>query len=150
MVIFSFDSHNEIHKEVFISSIYSCCPFNSLRVTLYKLIGYKIGRGNFIGMRCYLDDMCYNLIEIGSNVTISYGVYFACHGRKQRHNKIIIKDGAYVGMRSNIIARQDKGTIIGENAIVVACSLVKKSVPAGATVVGIPAKEININKNDKK
>lgn len=26
-------------------------------------------------MRCYLDDMCYDKIEIGNNVTISYGVF---------------------------------------------------------------------------
>ena len=48
--------------------------------------------GTFIGMHCYLDDLCYDKIEIGKNVTISYGVYFACHGRKQGHNKIIIED----------------------------------------------------------
>ena len=62
-------------------------PFNGVRVFLYKIIGYKIGKGCFIGMHCYLDDMCYDLMEIGNNVTISYGVYFACHGRKQGHNK---------------------------------------------------------------
>lgn len=79
-------------------------PFTNLRVACYRLCGYKIGRGTFIGMRCYLDDLCYDKIEIGRNVTISYGCYFACHGRKQGHNKIIIRDGAYIGMHSNIIA----------------------------------------------
>lgn len=91
-------------------------------------------------MRCYLDDMCYDLIEIGNDVTISYGVYFACHGRKQGHNKIVIKDGAYIGMKASIIARKEEGTIIGENAVIGACSLVNKSVPDNATVVGVPAK----------
>ena len=117
-------------------------PFNELRVILYKLIGYKIGKGTFIGMRCYLDDMCFDLIRIGNNVTISYGVFFACHGRKQGHNPIVIEDGAYIGMRSCIIARKDGGIIIGKDAVVGACSLVNKSVPACAIVVGIPAKEL--------
>lgn len=27
-----------------------------------------------VGMHCYLDDLCYNKIEIDKNVTISYGV----------------------------------------------------------------------------
>lgn len=84
--------------------------------------------------------MCYDLLEIGNDVTISYGVYFACHGRKQGHNKIVIKDGAYIGMKASIIARKEEGTIIGENAVIGACSLVNKSVPDNATVVGVPAK----------
>lgn len=113
-------------------------PFNGMRVMCYRLAGYKIGKGTFIGMRCYLDDMCYDQIEIGSKVTISYGVYFACHGRKQGHNKIVIKDGAYIGMRASIIATQE--IEIGEKAFVGAMTLVNKSVPAGVTVVGVPCR----------
>lgn len=116
-------------------------PFNGIRVILYKLIGYKIGRGVFIGMHCYLDDMCYDLMEIGDNVIISYGVYFACHGLKQGHNKIVIKDHAYIGMRANVIARTD--IEIGENAVIGACTLVNRSVPAEKTAVGIPCKIID-------
>lgn len=111
-------------------------PFSNLRVCLYRMIGYKIGNNVFIGMRCYLDDMCFDLMKIGNNVTISYGVYFACHGRKQSHNTIEIKDGAYIGMRANVIARTN--ITIGENSVVGAATLVNKSVPAGKTVVGIP------------
>lgn len=122
-------------------------PFSNLRVQCYRWCGYKIGKGTFIGMRCYLDDMCYDLIEIGSNVIISYGVFFACHGRGQGHNPIIIKDGAYIGMNSSIIARPKEGIVIGEKAIVGACSLVNKSIPDNATVVGIPAKIISDSKN---
>ena len=92
-------------------------------------------------MRCYLDDLCYDKIEIGRNVTISYGVYFACHGRKQGHNKIVIKDGAYVGMRTSIIAPHD--IEIGEKAIVGACALVNRSVAPGDTVAGVPAKPLH-------
>jgi serine O-acetyltransferase len=89
-------------------------------------------------MHCYLDDVCYDLMEIGNNVTISYGVYFASHGRNQGHNRIVIKDGAYIGMKASIIARNDLE--IGENAIVGAMSLVNKSIPDGKTAVGVPCK----------
>ena len=126
---------------VFIPTI----PFNSLRVGFYRLCGYKIGKGTFIGMRCYLDDLCYDKIMIGRNVTISYGVFFACHGRKQGHNRIEIKDGAYIGMRCSIIASQD--VIVGEKAIVGAHSLVNCSVEPGAIVGGVPAKPLH-NKDD--
>ena len=81
------------------------CPFNNVRILLYRLCGFKIGKHTFIGMKCYLDDMCYDLLSIGSNVTISYGVYFACHGKKQGHLPITIEDGAYIGMRASIISR---------------------------------------------
>ena len=118
-------------------------PFNGFRVTCYRLIGYKIAKGAFIGMRCYLDDLCYDKIEIGKNVTISYGVYFACHGHRQEHNRIIIKDGAYIGMGASIIAKTD--VVIGENVMVGACSLVNKSLPDNCTAVGVPCRILNNN-----
>lgn len=81
------------------------CPFNCVRVALYKLCGFKIGKHVFIGMKCYLDDMCYNLLTIGNNVTISYGVFFACHGKNQEHLPITVDEGAYIGMRASIISK---------------------------------------------
>lgn len=114
------------------------CVLTPVRIGLYRLCGFKIGKGCFIGMKCYLDDLCVDKIEIGDNVTISYGVYFACHGRNQGHNKIVIKDGAYIGMRANITARHD--IEIGEKAIIGASTLVNKSVPPGATCVGVPGR----------
>lgn len=116
-------------------------PFNNMRVSCYRLIGYKIGKSTFIGMRCYLDDLAYDKIEIGSHVTISYGVYFACHGKNQARHRIVIEDGVYIGMRSSIIA--PKGDVIIEkNSIIGAQSLINKSIPAGITAVGCPCKVI--------
>lgn len=84
------------------------CPFNCLRVLLYRLCGFKIGKHTFIGMKCYLDDMCYDLLKIGNHVTISYGVYFACHGKGQEHLPIVVDDGVYIGMRANVISKNAK------------------------------------------
>lgn len=114
------------------------CTITFIRVNLYRLCGFKIGKGSFIGMKCYLDDLCVDKMCIGENCTVSYGVYFACHGRHQGYNKIEIKDGAYVGMRVSIIAPKD--IEIGENSIIGAMSLVNKSVPAGCTAVGVPCR----------
>lgn len=91
------------------------CPFNCIRIFLYRLCGFKIGKGTFIGMRCYLDDMCYDLLTIGNNVTISYGVFFACHGKNQEHLPIVIEDDVYVGMRSNIISYNTNNKMGGGN-----------------------------------
>jgi serine O-acetyltransferase len=89
-------------------------------------------------MKCYIDDLCIDKIEIGDNVTVSYGVYFACHGINQPHNRIVIKDGAYIGMRASIIAPQD--IEIGEHAIIGAQTLVNIPVPAYAKAVGVPCR----------
>lgn len=81
------------------------CPFNNIRILIYRLCGFKIGKHTFIGMKCYLDDMCYDLLKIGNNVTVSYGVYFACHGKGQSHLPIVIDDGVYIGMRASVISK---------------------------------------------
>ncbi|MBQ6052018.1 MAG: acyltransferase [Clostridia bacterium] len=122
------------------------CVFNSIRILLYRLCGFKIGRHVFIGMRCYLDDMCYDLLTIGDDVIISYGVYFACHGRNQGHYPIMVKNRAYIGMRANVISKNvdgsERGVCIGEDAVIGACALVNRDIPDGATAVGIPCRII--------
>ncbi len=124
------------------------CVFNNLRILLYRMCGFKIGKHVFIGMRCYLDDMCYDLLTIGDNVIISYGVYFACHGRNQGHYPITVEDGAYVGMRASIISKNTsggeitEGVTIGKHAVVGACTLVNQNVPENAIAVGVPCKII--------
>lgn len=123
------------------------CVFNNIRVFLYRLCGFKIGKHVFIGMRCYLDDMCYDLLSIGDNVIISYGVFFACHGRNQGHYSITVEDGAYVGMHANVISKNiyggtSQGVIIGKNAVVGACTLVNRNVPDRTTAIGIPCRII--------
>lgn len=116
------------------------CVLTPVRLWLYRICGFKIGKNCFIGMKCYFDDLCVDKIVIADDVTISYGVYFACHGRKQGHNSIAIKNGAYIGMRACICARHD--IVIGENSVVGAMALVNKSVEDGMTVVGVPARPI--------
>lgn len=117
------------------------CVLLPVRIALYRLCGFKIGKNVFIGMKCYLDDLCVDKCIIEDDVTISYGVYVTQHGPGQAHNHLVFRKGAYVGMRANITARHDLE--IGENAIVGASTLVNKSVPAGATCVGIPGKLLN-------
>ena len=117
------------------------CLLTPLRMWLYRLCGFKIGKGTFIGMKCYLDDLCSKKIEIGENCIISYGVYFSCHSPYQSHNRLMIKDGVYIGMRASIIAPRD--IEIGDNACIGAMTLVNKSIPAGSTAVGVPCKIID-------
>lgn len=116
------------------------CLINPVRVLLYRLCGFKIGKNVFIGMKCYFDDLDPKNLIIEDNVGISYGVYFSCHGKKQGHNKIVLKNDAHIGFRATILARTD--IEIGERAMVGAMSFVNKSVPADKTVAGVPARII--------
>jgi len=117
-------------------------PFLRLRVMFYRLIGFKIGKNSDIGMKCYLDEIDPSKLIIKDNVTISCNCYFTCHGKGQSHTKIVIHDGAYIGMRVNILSGKH-GIEIGKNVIVGAGSLVNKSIHDNSTVVGVPAKVIN-------
>ena len=128
-------------------SVIPYIPFTNLRVSCYRMIGYKIGKDTFIGMRCYLDDLCYDKIEIGNGCIISYGVFFACHGRRQEKHKIVIKDGAYIGMRSSVIAPKGD-VIIGEKSTIGAHTLVNISIPDRKTAVGVPCRILE-DKRDK-
>ena len=116
------------------------CVLTPVRIALYRLCGFKIGKNVFIGMKCYFDDVCPENMIIEDEVGISYGVYFSCHGRKQGHHKIILRKDCHIGMRATILARQD--IEIGEKAMVGSMSFVNKSVPAYTTVAGVPAKII--------
>lgn len=127
-------------KKFVINVIAPNCVFPKLRRKMYQWSGFKIGKKGTIGMKCYFDDTCIEQMEIGDHVVISYGVYFSCHGKGQNHNKIIIRDRAYIGMRATILARND--IEIGEDSTIGAMTFVNKSVPAGATVVGVPFKII--------
>jgi len=117
-------------------------PFTNLRVGMYRILGFKIGKNVFIGMKCYMDDMDPSKTVIKDNVTISYGTYFACHGKNQGHTTIHIKKGAYIGMRCNILSGKE-GIVIGEGSIVGAGSLVNSSIPDHAKVVGVPIRVLD-------
>ena len=114
-------------------------PFTNLRVAMYRWIGFNIGKNVFIGMKCYLDDVAVEKLTIEENVTISYGCYFACHGKNQGHMPIRIEKGAYIGMRCNLLAGKE-GIVVGENSIIGAGSLVNKTIPPNMTAMGIPVK----------
>jgi len=118
-------------------------PFNTLRILLYRLIGFRIGKNTFIGMRCYMDDMDPYLTIIGNNVTISYCCIFTIHGKGQKHTLLIIEDNAYIGTRSLLISGKN-GITIGRNAIIGGGSIVISSIPPNAVAVGNPARVIKV------
>ena len=115
-----------------------------MRIALYRLVGFKIGRNVFIGMRCYLDDVDPAMTIIDDNVTISYGCYFTCHGRRQGHTPIHILNDAYLGMQTSVVAGK-MGVTIGRNCLIGACALVLHSIPDDCVAVGVPARVVKQN-----
>jgi|SRR5690625_224560 len=78
--------------------------------------------------------------EIGQAVNIGSGTITVNYDGVNKH-KTIIKDGAFIGCNSNLIAP----VTIGENAIVAAGSTINKEVPDRALSI---ARSKQVNKND--
>lgn len=99
------------------------CPF----VTLTSNI--SIGKHFHANLYSYVEHDC----RIGDYVTFAPGV--KCNGN------IVIEDHAYIGAGS-IIKQGKPGEplVIGKGAVVGMGAVVTKSVPAGVTIVGNPAK----------
>lgn len=78
-------------------------------------------------------------VWIGPNVVITNARYPVSKDVKSKLKGPHIQTGAIIGANVTLLP----GIEIGENAIVGAGSVVTKNVPAGAIVVGNPAKKIN-------
>ncbi len=122
------------------------------------LSGASLGRDCNICSHCFIE----NNVVVGDRVTVKCGVQLwdgvtleddVCIGpnvtfTNDRHPKsrntdyllepIKVSKGASVGANATILP----GVTIGEGAMVGAGAVVTKDVPAGATVVGNPAREI--------
>jgi acetyltransferase-like isoleucine patch superfamily enzyme len=119
---------------------------------IHRLRGVKVGKGSKISRSVMIDDSCPYMVEIGKKVWITAGVQILCHQRDlSTHakgkavmdnelilNKVVIKDGAHIGIGAIIMP----GVTIGEGAVVGAGAVVVKDVPAYSVVTGIPAKVI--------
>jgi acetyltransferase-like isoleucine patch superfamily enzyme len=123
-----------------------------LRPRILKWIGCKVGKNVFVGSRVCVDSGHANLIEIEDRVHISARSILLCHQRdldtycvgddyaklEYKLGKIILKEGCLIGTNSMIMP----GVSIGEGAIIGACSLVTKDVPAWTVAMGQPAKVV--------
>ncbi|MAF84923.1 MAG: serine O-acetyltransferase [Dehalococcoidales bacterium] len=104
--------------------------------------GAKIGEGFFIdhGMGVVIGETA----EIGNNVTLYQGVTLggASHQRAKRHPTL--GNNVVVGVGAQLIG----AITIGENTKVGSGSVVVDSVPANATVVGVPGRIVAIRRPD--
>lgn len=115
------------------------------RKFLFRLGGLNVGKGGFIGMHGWFDDMCPHRVTIEDNVTMSFRVVLVAHGPKRDSSNmnILIKKNAYIGCNVTILP----GVTIGEGAGVGAGSVVTKDVPPGALVAGNPARILRMKED---
>lgn len=98
--------------------------------------GAKIGKGLFIdhGMGVVIGETA----EVGDNVTLYHGVTLGGTGKDTGKRHPTVEDNVLIGTGAKVLGpiTIGRGAKIGANAVVV------KNVPAKATAVGSPAKNI--------
>jgi acetyltransferase-like isoleucine patch superfamily enzyme len=112
------------------------------------MLGYGTGKNVFVVMKCCMDDLEPSKTIIDDNAVVSYGTYFANHGRWHGMTTIHIKPNAYIGMRCNILSGKT-GITIGENSVIGAGSRVNRSVQDNTIAVGCPVRVIGTIENDR-
>lgn len=109
--------------------------------------GGIVGEHVFIGKGVLIDYDFAFLLEIGRGAVISARTIIELHDSSlpnvlghgpNRIGPVVIAERAYIGVNSVILP----GTHVGAGAIVGACSLVNRDIPAGEVWAGTPATRI--------
>ena len=115
----------------------------SLRVRNWALrrLGATVGDGVSWGLEATPDVFWPELLTLGDDVVVGYDSVLLCHEFLQdeyRTGEVTVGDRAMIGAKAVVLP----GVRIGADAQVAANSLVTRDVPPGATVAGVPAREM--------
>ncbi len=116
-------------------------PSLSVKNFLYRLTGMKVGKDVAVGLGAVFDIFFPELIEIGDNCIIGYGVTVLAHEfliKEWKTGRVKIGRNVLIGANTTVLA----GVSIGDNSTVSACSLVNDSIPADSFYAGVPAKKV--------
>ncbi|HUO58184.1 MAG TPA: bifunctional UDP-N-acetylglucosamine diphosphorylase/glucosamine-1-phosphate N-acetyltransferase GlmU [bacterium] len=102
-----------------------------------ELKNAKIASGSKVGHFSYVGDA-----KLGRDVNVGAGCVFANFDGKNKH-ECQVGDKAFLGSNSTLVAPVK----IGAKAVVAAGAVVTKDVPAGVTVVGVPARPMKRKNN---
>ena len=125
-------------------------PLSKLRVELFRISGYSIGKDVFIGEDLIISDNLHDKnVFIGDRASIAPRVTLVTSSgpnlsiiepyvKVVNGGKIRIENDAWIGAGVIILPN----VTIGEGAVVGAGAVVIKDVPPYTVVAGVPAKEI--------
>jgi serine acetyltransferase len=108
----------------------------TLRPSLHRLRGVKIGRGVFIGDDVYLDNEYPDAIEIHDHVQISIRTIVIAHTRGP--GRIVVEKEAFIGPNCVVVGGAGQVVKIGAGAVIGAGSVITKSIPPGLYVAPAP------------
>jgi acetyltransferase-like isoleucine patch superfamily enzyme len=111
------------------------------RPTLHRLRGVRIGEGTFIGTDALIETSQPQLVSIGKGVVIGIRCVIIAHFRdaiSDERPSVVIEDDVFVGPGAIIMPH----VTIGYGAVVVAGSVVSRSVPPMTMVQGNPARPV--------
>jgi acetyltransferase-like isoleucine patch superfamily enzyme len=125
--------------------IYSARYMPSLRVKnfLYRLTGMKVGKDVAVGLGAVFDIFFPELIEIGDNCIIGYGVTVLAHEfliNEWRTGRVKVGRNVLIGANTTVLA----GVRVGDNSVISACSLVNDNIPANSFYAGVPARRVKV------
>ncbi len=104
-------------------------------------IGAVIGEGTMIDMGAVLGGR----VEVGKRCHVGAGAVLAGVIEPPSATPVILEDDVLIGANAVVI----EGVRIGKGAVVGAGAIVRQDVPAGAVVVGNPARIIKQQKDEK-
>jgi bifunctional UDP-N-acetylglucosamine pyrophosphorylase/glucosamine-1-phosphate N-acetyltransferase len=102
-----------------------------------ELKNARIGSGSMAGHFSYVGDAV-----LGQGVNVGAGCVFANFDGKNKHESKV-GDKVFLGSNSTLVAPVK----IGTKAVIGAGAVVTKDVPAGTTVIGVPAKPFKKKSN---
>jgi acetyltransferase-like isoleucine patch superfamily enzyme len=137
------------YKKKILKPVARFMPYFKLRVALFKLCGYSIGKDVFIGEDLIISDNIHDKnIFIGDRVSIAPRVILVTSSApnlsrirpyvKVVDGKIRIEKDAWIGAGATILPN----VTVGEGAVIGAGAVVIKDVPPYTVVAGVPAKKI--------
>jgi acetyltransferase-like isoleucine patch superfamily enzyme len=111
---------------------------DTLRVRLHRWRGVEIGDGTFIGTDVLIETAHPQLVSIGTGVDIGARTTIIAHQQGEAvtdERTVRIGNDVFIGPSSTLLPH----VTIGDGAVVVAGSVVTKSVPPAMMVQGNPA-----------
>jgi carbonic anhydrase/acetyltransferase-like protein (isoleucine patch superfamily) len=104
----------------------------TVRPSLHRLRGVKIGKQVFIGDDVYLENEHPDAVEIQDGVHISVRAIILAHTRGC--GRIVIEKDAFIGINTVIATSGNKTLRIGEGAVIGAGVVVTRDIPARAFI----------------